>query len=266
MSRGETESAISGLGSVPMKNALRALALRILTVLLFLRSKPLRLLEFQRVLVVAPHPDDEALGCGGTLALLAQSGLAVHVLFITDGGASHPKHPTMSHGDIATARRAEAARSLSDLGVGPDSASFLGVTDGTLGRLSERSAEDAVLGIASTIVRLKPDAVLLPFEHDGSSEHDAAFGLVSRAILRAGIPMRILEFPIWSWWNPRLLLPRLFSKRIWRVDVSSVLAAKTRAVLRYETQLKPIPPQTEPSLPRGFPDLFLGRTEFLMEG
>ena len=57
-----------------------------------------------------------------------------------------------------------------------------------------------------------------------------------------------------------------FSKRIWRVDVSSVLAAKTRAVHRYETQLKPIPPQTEPSLPRGFPDLFLGRTEFLMEG
>ena len=48
-----------------------------------------RVLSSKKILVVAPHPDDESLGCGGLIAKLAASGSAFCVLFVTDGGASH---------------------------------------------------------------------------------------------------------------------------------------------------------------------------------
>src|SRR5690606_38092378 len=42
------------------------------------------------LLVIAPHPDDETLGCGGVIALATCRNVRVHTVFVTDGGASHP--------------------------------------------------------------------------------------------------------------------------------------------------------------------------------
>src|SRR5687768_8056870 len=57
-------------------------------------SLPLRpastVMSFGPTLVVAPHPDDESLGCGGALALLGRAGLPVWLLFVSDGAGSHP--------------------------------------------------------------------------------------------------------------------------------------------------------------------------------
>jgi LmbE family N-acetylglucosaminyl deacetylase len=47
----------------------------------------------KRVLVVAPHPDDESLGCGGLIASLAQKGCRFYVVFTTDGGACLHRFP-----------------------------------------------------------------------------------------------------------------------------------------------------------------------------
>ena len=44
----------------------------------------------ERICVVSPHPDDDVLGCGGTLALASANGAALCILYVTDGAASHP--------------------------------------------------------------------------------------------------------------------------------------------------------------------------------
>ena len=69
-----------------------------------------------RTAVVAPHPDDESLGCGGAIALLTRFGLSVSVLFISDGTKSHPtsrKYPMLRLRDL---RESEAREALARLG------------------------------------------------------------------------------------------------------------------------------------------------------
>jgi LmbE family N-acetylglucosaminyl deacetylase len=246
--------------------SLRRAAGRLARAALRLRSRPLPPNMVASALVVAPHPDDEALGCGGTVALLVRHRAAVHVVFVTDGGASHPSHPSASRLDIAALRRAEARLATGALGVAWERVFFLDERDGTLGDLGEERARDVVARIAGLLTRLAPEAILLPCRRDGSSEHAASFDLVSRALRHARLSPRMLEFPVWSWWNPLLLLrPMLTCRSVWRLDLRDVREAKARAIASYASQTDPIPPETVPALPQGFASMFLCGEEFLFE-
>ena len=71
------------------------------------------------VWVVAPHPDDEALGCGALLAALAQARREVWALLLTDGGFSHPASQLYPRSRLSATRLAEWRAGLSVLGVPP---------------------------------------------------------------------------------------------------------------------------------------------------
>lgn len=73
--------------------------------------------RIRKALVVAPHPDDESLGCGGLLAMLAQRDCEVAVIFVTDGGASHPHSVSWSRTRLASKRQDEANAALLELGL-----------------------------------------------------------------------------------------------------------------------------------------------------
>ena len=68
----------------------------------------------ERVLVIAPHPDDETLACGGTIALHAQAGDSVTIAIVTDGGSS--RAGWLSREAIVHARRLEAEKTTARLG------------------------------------------------------------------------------------------------------------------------------------------------------
>ena len=121
--------------------------------------------DARRVLVVAPHPDDETIGCGGTLALLADAGAEVRVVVVTDGeataGSPHP--PT----ETAARRRGEAVAACAALGVGAPV--HLGLPDGAV-------ADHATsLRVALDRVRdaLDPQLVLVPWLLDRHPDHRA---------------------------------------------------------------------------------------------
>jgi LmbE family N-acetylglucosaminyl deacetylase len=137
--------------------------------LLALRSVPgagplVGLPRFQRVVVLAAHPDDESLGCSGTIALLADAGATVTIVIASDGestiGSPHAAHET------ARLRRSEAERSAAILGA---SARFLGLPDGQL------PASVAALSIAvrDAVGEHDAQAVLLPWFLDGHPDHRA---------------------------------------------------------------------------------------------
>ncbi len=231
-----------------------------------LRSREFEPKRVASALVVAPHPDDETFGCGGAVALLARAGAALHVAFVTDGAASHPGHPTVPPAAIALRRRDEARRATRILGVHPQRVWFLDEGDGTLAGLEAGEARQAAAKITGLLARVAPDAILLPCRRDGSSEHDAAFALVARALRDADLSPRILEFPVWSWWNPlRLLRPILTSRRVWRLDLGPAFELKARAASAYVSQTEPVPPDTTAALPAGFTSMFLTGEEFLFE-
>jgi LmbE family N-acetylglucosaminyl deacetylase len=168
----------------------------------------------RRVLVLAPHPDDEAVGCGGLVALLGDAGADVDVVFATDGEAT--RGGAASAADVASSRRREANAACDVLGARPPR--FLGLPDGALAsRLDELTR--SVRAVAG---ELTPDAVLAPWFGDGHEDHRALSDAVCRAGLGDGVE-------VWAYetWTP---LP---ANRV--VDISAVIARKERAIAAHET-------------------------------
>jgi len=248
------------------KRFLRRAASGALGLALRMRSRRFGCAGIRRALVISPHPDDETFGCGGTLAAMGSEGVHIYILFVTDGGASHLGNPAVSRAEMVSLRRAEARSAAEALGVDWANVSFLDVPDGSLAHLSVEQSSSIVDRISERLRVVHPDTLLLPYRNDGSSEHEQSFVLASRAIGKSGIKPRVLEFPVWSLWNPVLLLPAVLeSGRIWRSRLGSVRATKARAIACYASQTRAIAPDTRPALPAGFESMFLGVEEFLIE-
>jgi len=253
-------------GYQPLKRWVRLALHHLLQLLLRLRSVDYRINPARSILVLAPHPDDEAFGCGGLIALKRLEGCPVHVVFVTDGSASHPNHPTLSTTALATLREQEARASLRVLGVDSANIRFLGVRDGTLGHLSESESSTIVSHLQELLGDIKPDAVFLPFHEDGSSEHEAAFKLFATAIKKFPVRPRVMEFPVWSWWKPLLLFPYLFTaRRIMRFDYRGYEFLKQAAIESHRSQVQPMPPWKDPVQPRAFVRFFLSHEEYYFE-
>jgi LmbE family N-acetylglucosaminyl deacetylase len=234
--------------------------------LLRLRSKPYPVTQDVVTLVFAPHQDDETLGCGGLLLLKRNEGLTVRVTYITDGQASHPGHPTLTPTDLAAQREAEACAAMELLGVERAGLSFLGVRDGTLAHVDAQTADDVVRRIGVVLEQVRPDEIFLPCRQDGSSEHDAAFALVTRALAQTGQKPRLLEYPVWSAWNPlRLIRTLRTSRQVWRVNFHGYEGLKRQALAAYASQTAPIAPFVQPVLSREFLSFFSSPEEFFFE-
>ncbi len=231
-----------------------------------LRSRPYAADRNRIALVIAPHQDDETLGCGGLLLQKQRAGAPVRIAYITDGRASHPGHPTLTPAALAALRQAEARQAMHLLGVEENALSFLGVGDGTLAHLDPPTALAVAGMIAELLRQVRPDEIFLPMRDDGSSEHEAAFVLVQRALDLAGLRPRLFEFPVWSAWNPlRLFRPLRTSRTVWRVDYREHAGLKRQAIGAYVSQTQPIAPWETPMLSREFLSYFCTGREYFFE-
>lgn len=231
------------------------------------RSQPLSLSPEGPTLVIAPHPDDEAFGCGALLARRAAAGVTVIVVYLTDGEASHRGHPILSERHVAGLRRQEAQRAMSSIGIARERLRFCGAPDGRLNALSGPEREACAGCLRGIVAEFGPAELLLPCRDDGSSEHEAAFALMSDAL--GGPPCarpRVLEFPVWSWWSP-LLLARVAERQgsVWRQPAGAFAQQKRALLASYPSQTEPLPPLAKPSLPRHFSRAFDVRDEFFLE-
>jgi LmbE family N-acetylglucosaminyl deacetylase len=130
----------------------------------------------QRVLVIAPHPDDEACGCAGTIALHRRHGDAVRVAYVTDGRRSRALG--LGPEEMARRRRHEAEASARALGI--ERMEWLGLPEG------EWRAEQLGPRLSALIGDLAPDVVYAPSRIDFHPEHfQAALAL---ALALAGRP------------------------------------------------------------------------------
>ena len=229
----------------------RSLAIWLCRISLQCLSRPYRL-RAEPCIIFAPHQDDETLGCGGLIARKRNEGLPVHVIFITDGSASHTGHPAVTAREVGDIRRREALAALAILGVESCAIHFLDEADGTLKNLAAGRESALVTRLAGLIAWIQPGEIFLPCSPDGSSEHDAAFGFVCAAVVQAGVQPDFWQYPVWSWWNPGLLIERMIFNQGYCVQpTEDFQPIKTRALARYQSQLEPIPPWSEPALPPG---------------
>lgn len=253
-------------GFSALKMAARRSTHGLLCLILRVRSRRMSIAAGPARLVLAPHQDDETLGCGGMIALAAAAGPAPQVVFITDGSASHRRHPRYTSADLIAQRAAEAGEALAILGVPRAQIHMLGAPDGRLRELAGAERAELVRRLADVIAVAAPAEIYLPCRRDGSSEHEAAFDITKTALHLAAPTARVLEYPIWSWWSPRLQFRLLTAPaRVWRLAVNAVQARKKQAVQTYRSQLEPLPPLPQPALPPGYADFFLGGVEYYFE-
>lgn len=219
-------------------------------------------------LVFAPHPDDEALGCGGLIAHRAGSGETVHVVFITDGAASHPGHPLHAPEDISALRAKEARLAAGILGVPQENLAFLNAPDGRLPHLDTTRRTELVAAISRLIGRIAPDEILITSRHDGSTEHAAASRLLRDALAATPGPQpRLLEYLVWSRWNPLLVRPAFASPVAIHCHRLSEKEAglKHEAIHVYRSQIEALAPWPRAVLPEGFVRMFNEPEEFFFE-
>jgi len=244
------------------KELIRRLAIRLCRVALNWLSPPY-VPNVGPSIFFAPHQDDETLGCGGMIARKRYEGLPVDVVFITDGSASHPGHPRLSPADISAIRQAEAREALSILGVESGAIHFLNAPDGRLNQLSPAERSRLVGQLAAHLAKIQPKEIFLPCSPDGSTEHDAAFLVVCEALRQTGQFPVIWQYPVWSWWNPLLLLERLiFTGSRCHQPTEDFQTMKSLALLRYRSQIAPLAPDTRPALPADLVRIFRSDTEF----
>ena len=167
--------------------------------------------------VVAAHPDDEVLGAGGLISVLAAAGARLRLVAVTDGESSHRGHadPAM----LATRRTAETAAALSALGAGTAEVIRLGLPDGGL------AGRDDQLAAALAPLTAGFNVCLAPWDGDLHPDHEAA----GRAARRAA--PRVLCYPVWMWHWASPADPRVPWNQALRVPLTPRAAAMKRAAI-----------------------------------
>lgn len=219
-----------------MKDFLRHQLAAAMRALLAANSRPLHLSDGP-VLVVAPHADDETLGCGGVIAAQTARGVAVHVLFVSDSASGDWSHGAQ-RSERAARRRNEALAALAVLGVAADRATFLDAPDGELDRLDLATHRRALTTFAEMLARVAPREIFLPYLGEGSTEHDGAVWLTHDALRLTGSTARLWEYPVWAWWNPLRLRHQLLRRdENFRHDAAAWIAARRRALACHASQV-----------------------------
>lgn len=169
------------------------------------------------VVVIAPHPDDEAIGCGGTVCLHADRGDRVVTVFLTSGELALPHLPKAEAWAIREGEAAEAARLL-----GTDAPIFLRLPDWFVGDAVGKAA----VGLRPVLDLVQPDIVYLPHRQEWHPDHQASVAVL-RAVTGGNHIPTVRAYEIWT----------PLQEHDWVEDIGSVIERKMCAIAAYRSQL-----------------------------
>lgn len=153
--------------------------------------------KMRKILIVAPHPDDETLGCGGLISLASKTGAEFYVVFVTDGAGSHRNSVDWPPARLAAQREKEACHALACLGIADAKRHFLRLPDANMPVPETAPWQRAVDVIGQIAESFLPDLVILPWRRDPHCDHRASWVLAQRALAQAALSPDILEYAIW---------------------------------------------------------------------
>lgn len=147
-----------------------------------------------RVLIIAPHPDDEVFGCGALIARLVADGRPPHVAILTGGEGSHRQCCGLLSTDIIAARRQLTRCALDTLGLPAANIHELDYADGGI-----TDADPAPL--VRLIADVRPETLLIPHSGEGWPDHTGAARLARAAMQLSGTaPTEVYEYCVWMWY------------------------------------------------------------------
>ena len=185
-------------------------------------------------LILAPHPDDESLGCGGLIAACNEAGRPPLVVVLTDGTGSHPNSRMFPHARLREVRAQEVRDAVGHLGLPPERVVYLNEPDAAAP--SEGPRFDAVVAKLLTLVGQEPrcTSILAPWRHDPHCDHEAASLAAAVVAARAGIAH--VAYPVWGWTLPAEAVVPAACGNGFRLNIGWFLPAKRAAIHAHQSQ------------------------------
>ena len=203
-------------------------------------------------IVFSPHPDDETLGCGGTIIRKRETGADVKIVFMTDGSFSH--HRFIPEDELIELRQKEALAAAEVLGITASDVMFLNFRDGKL----QQSSDKAIAKVKELLQQESPQQVFIPYIRETHPDHLATNQIVLAALDNYTQEVAVYEYPIWYWhhfpWtqtgkrDSRLAYLKASIKAQWGwqllkefnycVAIESVKSQKQLALAQHQTQMK----------------------------
>jgi LmbE family N-acetylglucosaminyl deacetylase len=185
------------------------------------------------LVVVAPHPDDESLGCGGLIAEARVEGRQTRVVVVSDGTGSHPASKAYPKARLRDLRENEARQAVKELGLDPNKdIEFL--------RLPDRFvpgdgpfAEKAIERIVASAQEVGAAALFVSWRHDPHCDHQASYRL-ARAAQRRLTAVKLFEYTVWGAALP--VTTPVEAVGGFRLEIGRRLARKRRAIDAHRSQ------------------------------
>lgn len=190
----------------------------------------------KKVLVVVAHPDDEVLGCGGTLAKLSKEKYKIFILILGEGITSREKNRQRSKNELDIIQLQEQAKKANKL-LGVEETFFCDFPDN---RFDTVAFLDIVKKIEEVKIKIKPDIIFTHYGKDLNIDHQITY----RTVLTATRPLKhetvkqIYSFEVLSsteWSYPLSFSPDTF------FDISKTIDIKLKAMKQYKTELREFP-------------------------
>lgn len=189
-----------------------------------------RVVQSKSLLIFAPHPDDEVMGCGGLIQRFCEQGNPPSVVILTGGGQSHAACCHLPEATIKKERRVMASQILQKLGLPADHLHLLDFPDGAVSAQHEE-----MQSLKNLVSEIRPDAVFIPHNGEGWPDH-----LVCRELVETMTELEeaaIYEYCVWLWYYNvwKLAWKRACLLRLTKAEH----VAKCKAVDEYTERLAP---------------------------
>ena len=190
-------------------------------------------------LIIAAHPDDEILGCGGSIAKWVKEGHEVHVLIMAEGATSRDKHRDRASSKETLSILTQSAKRAAEI-LGVETIELLGYPDN---RMDSVDLLDVVKTIEDYTEKLKPDVVVTHHAGDLNIDHQ----IIHHAVITACRPQpeqtvkRILSFevPSATEWQSSTVFNHFVPN--WFEDISDTLQLKIKALEAYQSEMRKWP-------------------------
>lgn len=196
------------------------------------------------LLIIAPHPDDEVIGCAGLILHSLDKGNDVYIIILTGGEASHNGCCEIPPQELITARRELAVNINRELGIPAANLFLLDYPDGKINYSHYETDK-----LSRLIKNIRPDAIFIPHKGEGWSDHIQAGNIIKR-MTEEMTDIRLYEYCVWFWYY-----------NTWKIDWKNALLLnmtkeehlrKKEAIDRYISPLAPCGKPWSGGLPKVF--------------
>ena len=214
-----------------MKDIIRYIRIAVLHLLY--RFRPALSLT-DKTVIIAPHPDDEVIGCAGLIQALVERGTPPHVIILTGGEGSHRGCCNTSAEEIVAARHQLTLKAAVTLGLPESHIHCLSYPDGGVAMEHPETERLQVL-----LSELNPQSVFVPHRGEGWSDHLQAAEITKH--LLKGQDVSIYEYCVWMWYY-----------NVWRLDFKQARLLRMSCA-QHQRKLQAIDEYVTPQAPCGKP-------------